>query len=58
MSAFQHVQDWSFREVNDLAEATGWLHGPVRIWAAYGVVLFALLLLAGLAQAMGIEYKP
>lgn len=47
MSAFQHVQDWSFREVNDLAEATGWLHGPVRIWAAYGVVLFALLLLAG-----------
>lgn len=47
MSPIQHVQDWSFRQVNDFARATGWLHAPVRLWAEYGVVLFALLLLAG-----------
>ena len=47
MSPIQHVQDWSFRQVNDFARTTGWLHAPVRVWAEYGVVLFAVLLLAG-----------
>ena len=47
MSAFQGLQDWSFRQVNDLAKATGWLHAPVRLWAEYGVVVFGALLLAG-----------
>ncbi len=47
MTTFQHLQQWSFRQVNDLAAATGWLHTPMRWWAEYGVVLFAGLLLAG-----------
>jgi len=47
VSPLQHFQDWSFRQVNDFARATGWLHAPVRLWAEYGVVLFAVLLLAG-----------
>jgi undecaprenyl-diphosphatase len=47
VSPIEHVQNWSFRQVNDLARATGWLHTPMRLWAEYGVVLFAALLLAG-----------
>lgn len=34
-----------FRYVNDFARATPWLHAPARAFAAYGVVLFAVLLL-------------
>lgn len=47
MSPIQHLQNWSFRQVNDFARATGWLHAPMRVWAEYGVGLFAALLLAG-----------
>jgi undecaprenyl-diphosphatase len=35
-----------FREVNDFARATGWLHAPFVDYAKYGVVLFAAALLA------------
>lgn len=34
-----------FRHVNDFARSTEWLHVPVRAYAQYGVVLFALVLL-------------
>ncbi|MBB6629755.1 phosphatase PAP2 family protein [Nocardioides sp. KIGAM211] len=34
-----------FRHVNDLARTTPWLHEPARLFATYGVVLFAVLLL-------------
>jgi undecaprenyl-diphosphatase len=33
--------------VNRFAADTAWLHGPTKAYASYGVVLFALLLLAG-----------
>jgi undecaprenyl-diphosphatase len=36
-----------FRVVNDWARHTGWLHGTMEAIAKYGVVAFALLLLAG-----------
>jgi membrane-associated phospholipid phosphatase len=44
-----------FGEVNDFARHTGWLHGPMLAYATYGVVVFALLLLAGwwLARSRG-----
>ncbi len=38
---------WLFDEVNRFAQATGWLHTIVAGYAAYGVVLFAVLLGAG-----------
>jgi len=34
-----------FLDVNAFASATPWLHGPLRVYAQYGVVLFAALLL-------------
>jgi len=33
--------------VNDFARATPWLHGPLGLYAVYGLVVFAGLLLAG-----------
>lgn len=36
-----------FRDVNDFARATPWLHGTATAFASYGLVLFAALLLAG-----------
>ncbi|GAC1444274.1 MAG: hypothetical protein NVS3B26_12570 [Mycobacteriales bacterium] len=36
-----------FTVVNDFARRTGWLHSPATLYAKQGVVLFALLLLAG-----------
>ena len=38
-------EEW-FRAVNHLARATPWLHTPARLYAAYGVGVFAALLLA------------
>lgn len=35
-----------FRSINDFAKHTSVLHGPFRLFAEYGVVVFALLLLA------------
>lgn len=36
-----------FLVVNDLARRTGWLHAPAALYAQYGVVLFAVLLVTG-----------
>ena len=35
-----------FGSINEFARDTGWLHSPIRGFANYGVVVFALLLLA------------
>jgi undecaprenyl-diphosphatase len=40
-----------FTSINDFARHTGWLHGPVTLYAKQGVVLFALLLVAGYVLA-------
>ena len=40
-----HVQEDWFSTVNDVARHTPWLHGPARLFAEYGVVVFAGLLL-------------
>lgn len=37
----------AFIDVNNFARHTPWLHGVMTLYAGYGVVLFALLLLAG-----------
>jgi undecaprenyl-diphosphatase len=37
-------EDW-FGEVNHVARSTPWLHAPARLYAEYGVVVFAALLL-------------
>jgi membrane-associated phospholipid phosphatase len=39
-------RNW-FLDVNEWAQDTGWLHGPLNFYAKYGVVLFAALLLIG-----------
>ncbi len=40
--------DWSlFHDINTLARNTGWAHGPMRSYAKYGIVLFAVLIIAG-----------
>jgi len=39
-----HVQEDWFGAVNDVARSTPWLHTPARLFAEYGVVLFAALL--------------
>ncbi|MFL6181559.1 MAG: phosphatase PAP2 family protein [Actinomycetes bacterium] len=45
--------DGLFGEVNELARDTPWLHGPATAFANFGIVLFALLLLAGWWFARG-----
>lgn len=40
------INDRLFLAVNDLARHTPWLHGPARIFATYGVVLFGFALVA------------
>ena len=42
-----HLFTWT----NSLSRATPWLHGPARVFATYGVVLFGLALLVALWQA-------
>jgi undecaprenyl-diphosphatase len=41
------MNQWLFDRVNDFARATPWLHAVVSGYAAYGVVVFGVLLLAG-----------
>lgn len=41
----QRQETW-FDAVNHLARTTPWLHAPARLYAEYGVVVFAALLLA------------
>src|SRR5664279_6420139 len=36
-----------FLSINDFARATPWLHAPLELYAGYGLVVFAGLLLAG-----------
>jgi membrane-associated phospholipid phosphatase len=48
MTALHRLDDRLFTDVNEVARHTGWLHGPVLGYASYGVVLFVVLLLAGL----------
>jgi membrane-associated phospholipid phosphatase len=36
-----------FLSVNDFARATPWLHGPLGLYAGYGLLVFAGLLVAG-----------
>jgi undecaprenyl-diphosphatase len=36
-----------FLLINRFAQSTGWLHGPGVVYASYGLVLFAALLLCG-----------
>jgi undecaprenyl-diphosphatase len=40
-----------FLTVNDWAQDTPWLHGTIKAYAGYGVVLFAVLLLCGYGVA-------
>jgi membrane-associated phospholipid phosphatase len=47
MDTLRRLDDRLLTGVNDFARHTGWLHGAVRGYAGYGVVLFAALLLAG-----------
>jgi undecaprenyl-diphosphatase len=39
------LQDGWFRSVNDFSRSTPWLHAPARMYAEYGVAVFAVLLL-------------
>ena len=48
MDTLHRLDDQLMTDVNDVARHTGWLHGAVLGYASYGVVLFAVLLLAGL----------
>jgi membrane-associated phospholipid phosphatase len=41
------VNGWGFEQVNQFARATPWLHAVVTVYAAYGLAVFAALLLAG-----------
>ncbi|MCW2780893.1 MAG: Undecaprenyl-diphosphatase [Marmoricola sp.] len=41
----QHVQQQWFLHVNEFARNTVWLHTPMRLYAEYGIVLFAAFLL-------------
>jgi undecaprenyl-diphosphatase len=41
------MNQWLFDRVNDFARVTPWLHAVVSGYAAYGVVVFGVLLLAG-----------
>ncbi|MEO6471956.1 MAG: phosphatase PAP2 family protein [Aeromicrobium sp.] len=41
-----HFNDRLYLAMNDFARHTVWLHGPARVFAKYGVVLFALAILA------------
>lgn len=51
MNDLHSLDDRLLLDVNTFARDTGWLHGAVAAYANYGIVLFALLLLAGLVVA-------
>src|SRR4051812_10269832 len=51
MDTLRRLDDRLARAVNVLARHTGALHGPALAFAAYGVVLFGALLVAGLVVA-------
>jgi len=45
------VNRHGFRDINDFARHTSWLHGFFADWATYGILLLAALLLIGWWQA-------
>ena len=47
----QHTQQQWFLWVNDFSRNTPWLHSPAKLYAEYGIVLFAGLLMLSLWQA-------
>jgi undecaprenyl-diphosphatase len=51
MNTLHRLDDQLLLAVNDFSRSTGWLHPLVVGYAKYGVVLFAILLLAGLTLA-------
>ena len=51
MNPLRTLDDRLMLAVNAFARHTGWLHAPFLAYASYGVVLFALLLLAGVLVA-------
>ena len=51
MNQLRRLDDQALFAINDFARRTPWLHAPLKAYAAYGVVVFALLLLAGLFAA-------
>lgn len=53
MNPLRTLDDQAMLAVNSFARHTGWLHAPVLAYAAYGVLLFALLLLAGILTSRG-----
>ena len=48
MNSVRRLDDQVLADINGFARHTGWLHGVVLGYATYGLVLFAVLLLAGL----------
>jgi undecaprenyl-diphosphatase len=48
VNALHSLDDRLFLAINSFARSTPWIHGLVLAYATYGVVLFAVLLLAGL----------
>ncbi|MCU1600952.1 MAG: Undecaprenyl-diphosphatase [Frankiales bacterium] len=46
-----------FRAINDFAKHTQWLHTPAKLFANYGVVVFALLLVLGLVLNRSVDLR-
>ncbi len=51
MAWLPDLNDDAFLRVNDLARNTGWLHTPMVDYARYGVVLFAVAIVASAVYA-------
>lgn len=50
MNSLRRLDDRLLGDVNDLARHTAWLHGALRGYATYGLVLFAALMVAALVM--------
>src|SRR5690348_11099664 len=48
MTWLRAADDRLLLDINHLSRSTPWLHGPLTAYATYGLVLFALVLVAGL----------
>lgn len=53
MDSLHRLDDRVFFAINSLAEHTTWLHAPVEVYANYGVVVFAALLVVTVLRARG-----
>ncbi|MGH9300827.1 MAG: phosphatase PAP2 family protein, partial [Acidimicrobiales bacterium] len=47
-----------YKDINNFAVNTHWLHGFMKYYAGYGIVLFAILLLAAWWQARSTGNPP